>query len=69
MEKDIPQIKISLKAARVNADFSLRDAAKKLGIAYQTLSRYEANPQKVSQEMAMKMSALYRIDRKYIRGW
>ena len=33
--------KITLKAARVNAGLTQKEAAKKIGISYQTLSDYE----------------------------
>lgn len=58
--------KITLKAARVNAGLTQREAAKKLGIAYQTLSQYESDAGTVRQGMLKKMSELYGIPVEFI---
>lgn len=58
--------KITLKAARVNAGLTQQEAAKKLGISYQTLSRYEGESGNVRQEMLKKMSELYKIPIEFI---
>lgn len=60
------KFKISIKAARVNAGLTLREAAKKLGISYQTLSKYENNPKSVSLGMTDKMAKVYRIQKDFI---
>lgn len=58
--------KITLKAARVNAGLTQKEAAKKLGIAYQTLSQYESDAGAVRQDMLKKMSELYDIPVEFI---
>ena len=58
--------KITLKAARVNAGLTQQEAAKKLGISYQTLSRYEGESGNVRQEMLQKMSELYDMPIEFI---
>lgn len=58
--------KITLKAARVNAGLTQQEAAEKLGISYQTLSRYEGESGNVRQEMLKKMSELYEIPIEFI---
>lgn len=58
--------KITLKAARVNAGLTQQEAAEKLGISYQTLSRYEGESGNVRQEMLKKMSELYKIPIEFI---
>lgn len=60
-------MKITLKAARVNAGLTLQEAAEKLGIAYQTLSRYEANSGSVRQDMLKKMCELYNMPAEFIK--
>ena len=50
---------ISLKAARVNAGFTQKEAAKRLGISRSTLASYEKYNTKPDIEMAKKMAALY----------
>lgn len=58
--------KITIKAARVNAGLTQRQAAKRLGIAYQTLSNYESGASIPRVDMLEKMSKLYCIDKQYI---
>lgn len=58
--------KISIKAARVNAGLTQRQAAKRLGIAYQTLSKYESGVSVPRLDMLEKMAKLYCIDKQYI---
>lgn len=50
---------VTLKAARVNAELTQREAAEKLGISKQTLANYEMYRTKPDIEMADKMVALY----------
>ena len=52
-------MKITLKAARVNADFTLEDAAKRLGIAKNTLISYEKYRTIPDMEMGAAMASLY----------
>ena len=50
---------ITLKAARVNAGFTQKEAAKALNISRSTLASYEMYKTKPDIEMAKKISALY----------
>lgn len=50
---------ITLKAARVNAGFTQKEAAKRLGISRGTLASYEAYRTKPDIETAKKIAALY----------
>lgn len=58
--------KITIKAARVNAGLTQKEAAKKLGISNQTLSEYEKNSKQIRFEMFEKMSKLYGIPMEFI---
>lgn len=60
----MPQI--SIKAARVNAGLTQKQAAEKLGISDQTLSHYEKNSGLVKQATLEKMYSIYNIDKKQI---
>lgn len=42
------ELKISIKAARVNAGYTIVEAAKRLGISPSTLVSWEKNPEKIS---------------------
>lgn len=59
-------IKISLKAARVNADLEQREAAKKLGITVETLRNYETGKTSPTMEMAAKICAVYNFPQEHI---
>ena len=61
---DYPQI--SLKAARVNANFTQEQAAKELGINKATLQNYETGATSPTMGMVNKMSELYRFPKDYI---
>ena len=52
-------IKISMRAARVNADLRLIEAANKLGISANTLTAFEKGKAIPSWDMAKKMSDVY----------
>ena len=58
--------KITIKAARVNAGLTQKEAAEKLGIAYQTLSSYEKNNKSIRLEVLEKMCSIYGIPMEYI---
>ena len=58
--------KITAKAARVNADLTLKEAAKLLGITYQSLSTLENNEDKITLGLAKKMSKIYQIPMNFI---
>lgn len=59
-------IRITLKAARVNAGLSQKDSAKKLGISRQTLINYEAGTTIPNWDRVKKMEALYGIPADHI---
>lgn len=50
---------IHMKAARVNADLTIVEAAKRLGISKNTLINYEKYRTKPSIEMSKKIADLY----------
>lgn len=56
----------SLEACRKNAGFSLKTAAKKLGINYQTLSKYERDSSNIPLNLLQKMVQLYQVPLDYI---
>lgn len=56
---------LSLKAARVNAGLTQKEAAKVLGVSYQTLSLYEDQPDKVRVGTLKKMGELYKVPISY----
>ena len=51
--------KISLKAARVNANLTLINAAKQLGIEKDTLIKWEKNPDRVQPRYQKIISEVY----------
>lgn len=54
--------KLTLKAARINAGLTQKEAAKKLGVSYQTLSRYENEPTKMPVRVAIEACGLYKVN-------
>lgn len=56
----------SLEACRKNAGFSLKTAAKKLDINYQTLSKYERDSSNIPLNLLQKMVQLYQVPLDYI---
>ena len=63
MEK-IPQI--SMAAARVNANMTQQEAAKKLGISKATLQNYEAGKTVPDWDMVHKIGSVYQFPHEYI---
>lgn len=51
--------KITLAAARVNAGFTQKEAAKELGVCQKTIINYENGDQIPNWEMVNKISKLY----------
>lgn len=51
--------KITLRAARVNAGLTQREAAKKLGINNQTLLKYERDSSRIPFALVEKASKVY----------
>ncbi len=58
--------KISLRAARVNAGFTILEAAKELGIGKDTLIKWEKNSGFVNPIWQSKISEVYNIPIDYI---
>lgn len=64
MEKNFPQI--SLKAARVNRDFSQQEAAERLHIHRSTLQKYESGQWIPPWETIGAMESLYGIHKDFL---
>lgn len=60
-------IQISLKAARVNADFEQEEASVKLGITAKTLSNYERGITAIPGHVLKKAAKLYKLPEEMIR--
>ncbi len=58
--------KITLEAARVNAQLTQKEAAKKLGIHFQTLSKYENDSSNIPFSLLENASELYGIPLSFI---
>lgn len=59
-------IKISLKAARVNAGLTIIEAAQKIGIGKDTLIKWEKSPGMVQARYQKEISNAYKIPIDYI---
>lgn len=57
---------ISLDAARKNIGYSQKEAAKRLGMHYQTLASLEKDSSNISFEEMNKISSLYKIPKDMI---
>lgn len=53
--------RLTLEAARKNKKLTQIEAASKLGISNQTLSKYESDPSAITLRMLDKMSKLYGV--------
>ncbi|MEG3226475.1 helix-turn-helix domain-containing protein [Streptococcus suis] len=51
----------TLKACRVNAGYTLRQVAKKVGKNFQTISKYEKYSTLIPFELLKDLSELYRV--------
>lgn len=60
------ELKITMKAARVNAGMTLRDAAKALGVATATLVSWEQGRTSPTLEKARKLSEIYNFPLEHI---
>ena len=58
--------KISLEAARVNARFTQKDAAKALGISVATLRNYESGKTTPDWNLVRRIEKLYKFPVDYI---
>lgn len=61
MTNNTVPFKVSLKAARVNANLTQKEACKALGITQKTLLNYESGATMPNWETVDKMSRLYGI--------
>lgn len=59
-------IVLCLKAARVNCNLTLVQAAEKLGINKDTLSRFERNSTDIPRSLCIKMQKLYQLPEKHL---
>lgn len=59
-------IKLTIKACRINAGYTLVEAADKLGINKSTLSKYENDSTDISMSLLNKISDLYQMPKYYI---
>lgn len=55
------KLKISLRAARINANLTLIEAAKKLGVNKSTLIKWEKHSGQVTANNQLRWSSLYKI--------
>ncbi len=53
--------KITLEAARVNANLTQKEAAELLGIHFQTLSKYEKDSSNIPFSLVEKASKIYAL--------
>ena len=56
-EKTPPKIK--LKAARINAEFSAKEVAEKVGKNHQTILSYEKDSTEIPMSLAIKLAEIY----------
>lgn len=54
-------IQITLRAARVNLGYTLKDAAKEFGIHHETLAKYELDSTNVPRTFFTQIEAVYGI--------
>ena len=59
-------ISFSLGACRKNAGLTLKEAAARLDISYQTLSKLENDSSDISMSLLKKMTVLYQVPTRYI---
>lgn len=59
-------LKITLKAARVNAGLTQKEAAELLGVHFLTVAKYEKDSSKIPFSLAEKMSEAYKIPIEYL---
>lgn len=57
---------LSLSACRSNSGLTLREAAKLIGISYQTLQKYEKDSSNIPVSLLNKLSELYQVPNDYI---
>lgn len=52
---------LTLKACRVNAGYTLRQVADKVGRNFQTISKYEKDSTKIPIDLLKELAELYKI--------
>lgn len=55
-------MQITLKAARVNAGLTIKEASKKLGISHTTLTKWEKNSALINPLWQRRFGEVYRIN-------
>lgn len=55
------RLQITLKAARVNCGFTLKDVAEKTGKSVDTISKYEADSTNIPRDLMVDLINLYRV--------
>ena len=58
-KKGVNAMQITLRAARINADFTLNDVAKKVNITSKTISNWERGLTPISKELFDKLCTIY----------
>lgn len=59
-------LRITLKAARINCGFTLKDVAVKTGKSVDTISKYEADSSDIPRNLMVRLIDLYNIPDHYI---
>ncbi|RSU08808.1 transcriptional regulator [Vagococcus entomophilus] len=57
---------MSLRAARINAGFTLKEASREVGIHHETLAKYEKDSGNIPINLLNELSILYQIQLDYI---
>lgn len=60
-------MQITLKAARTNAGYTVREAAKEIGVSKTTISKWENNQSGVSDVNKAKVCEVYKINEKNVK--
>lgn len=58
--------KITIEAARINAGFTLKEAAKLIGVSVSTLHKWEQDSSDLKISQSLKLSAVYGYPVEYI---
>lgn len=67
MEHSVTDFRISLAAARVNADLTQREVAEKLGVSNKTIVNWENGKSAPTFPMLVAMSNLYNVPLDFLR--
>lgn len=62
----MPDFYITLRAARVNRGFTLKDVAVKVNKCTETISRYEADSTDIPRDLSVQLLELYGVPANYI---